>query len=222
MTRTQKYLGKMPSLTDIARIPMMKYPYKTGDLILTSTEYSKGLVTIMSNLNKVACASLYNHVGIVYVDPQTYQPYIWEIVGGGVVRLLPIHDIPKETYPQRYFIRSLCNSTTSDTKMAQIIRYQWKFIMNYNVEQSWFARFVPGIDFGNSISWYNDQLRFCSHFVAECYEMLGVMAFKETGVSAREIFPNDFIADLNNGNNENVIRLPWVNGTHLSPIIELV
>jgi len=217
--RRWKYIHMTPRA--VSSMPLQKYHFHTGDIIIVSTETrSQGLFN-MSVVIKFFCATPWNHVGVVYVDPHTHEPFLWEMVGSGLVRLIPISDIPDDPFAARYYVRSI-NRRCDSQIMQRVMNEQWRDIFNYDVMMPWFSRHLDTVTCANGVRWFNGRQKTCSQLTAELYHALGIMDFYRTGIDVSELFPSDYVADLPApiGRND-ITALPMVNGAQFGPLIEL-
>lgn len=218
MLKRWKYIYMIPYAPK--KMQLQRYPYQTGDLIMVSTETKTEGFFNMSVLIKFFCGTPWNHVGVIYVDPITNEPYIWEMVGSGLARLIPIQDVPDDPFAAKYYIRSI-NKVCSAKTMQIVMRQQWEDIFNYDIMVPWYSRYMNTITCANGVRWNKGRHKTCSQLAAEVYHALGIMNFTETGVDVSELFPSDFASDLPGPYGTNTSQLPMMNGATFGPLIEL-
>jgi len=226
-----KYVYMLPRATRC--VPLSEYPFQTGDLIIVCTETRKEGFFNLSVAIKFFCGTPWNHVGVVYVDPHTQEPYLWEMVGSGLTRLIPISDIPDDPFAAHYFVRSI-NRPCDPSTMQCVMRQQWTNQFNYDIMMPWYSRHMSSVTCANGVRWANGRQKTCSQLAAEVYQALGIMDFTHTGVDVSELFPSDYAGEngtggkaRSDGRSNNAGQqtpngaLPMVRGAQFGPLVEL-
>lgn len=213
-----KYIYMIPKANK--SVPLLQYPYRTGDLIIVATDSKQQGFFNMSVLIKFFCHTAWNHVGVVYVDPMTHEPYIWEMVGSGLARLIPISDVPDDPFAARYYVRPI-NRVCDATIMQKVMQQQWRDIFNHDIMVPWFSRHMNTVTCANGVRWQNGREKTCSQLAAEVYQALGIMDFGRTGIDVSELFPSDYAADLPQPIGQDTVTLPMINGAQFGPLIAL-
>jgi len=204
-------LRQSPKTATKARLA--EFPFKSGDLIVTSAKQDD----MSSAITKMANNSVYHHIAMVYVEPVTLQVFFWEINGNGT-RLIPITQLKHVKQPFHYMVRPL-NKPIDTTQLESIIRYQWDMAFNWDIAIPFMNRFssgAPRVLSGHT--WGNNKTRVCAHLVTEAYHLLGVLDFRTSGVDPYAIFPCDFVRS--SGDDDAI--LPLANGYDFLPMVELV
>lgn len=187
---------------------------------ITETQFRSGDVLMWvapSSFNddfvKLVCQNKITHVGMVFVD-KSGVPFTWESLytGHSVVPLLPcltrrtakghVCMLRKITRPLdsklfEQFIRDNLNKPYSFTAWRAILRRVFK-VLN-----------VPA-----GFSDVEGEARYCSQLVAETFESLGVLDFRNCVKPASLILPADFSEEVTQ-------ELPWVAPYSLGPPIRL-
>lgn len=192
------------------------YPFKTGDLVVTSTNTYDKKFWDGSNFIKIFTNNPFSHVAFVYVDPDTKNVFFWEMNDTGV-RLASIKDfLPSKN--KTIIVRSL-NKTVDDNLVENIIKSQWNLYFNYDISLSYYNRFIYPyipIPFFRGHQWENGKLRTCVHMATEMYDSLGVFNFKNSGIDPSTIFARDYVEPIIDRK-----MLPLANGYDFGPVILL-
>jgi hypothetical protein len=165
-----------------------KYKFKTGDLLMTS---GKKLMNIHS-INKIFTGSPVNHVGVIYVDPVTKEPWVWETLFHGF-SFAPLEYIIKYRKQKfNYAVKSwnidIPNHVFYNIMMTQV---EQPYLYNYDTVTAYFRSKWNR----DSKETFSDKNRYtCGHFVAQTYQHLGLF---DRDSNAGLIFPSHFFIDDN-------------------------
>jgi hypothetical protein len=190
LARRMRHLWERPPRSN--RADLWSYPFRTGDLLLTSTRWCDRQTPSMT---KALTKSAYNHVAVAYVDPRTGQPLFWEMTQGGT-RLASLHDLACGRPRHDIVVRPL-NAPVDVRAFERAVSDLWDCVFDYDVGLAWFHRHrgdlwnLP-VPFLRGHGWGRNAQRTCSHAAAELYAAVGVMDFARSGVDPASLFASDF------------------------------
>lgn len=193
-----------------------RYPFKTGDLIITSHKI-RGLLNTTWVI-RTFTRSNYNHIAIAYVDPYTKQVFFWEMNQGGS-RLASRYNFWTSRIGGRLMVRPL-NKPVDQRIFMNMMAKQWDLIFNPDFSLAWGHRMLPEpflpIPVIKGHHWGGGEGRTCAHLAAEMYAALGVFDFHNTGIDPQTIFPCDYAKPQ-----IDKTTLPLTNGYEFGPLILL-
>ncbi len=202
------------------RVPIAEYAFQSGDLLLASDlppRDARSLLLGVGNWTKVLTASAFNHVGVVYVEPLTRAVYVWEINGGGT-RLATLHDYTCGRARQRLYVRALNKPLRDVHALERVIARQWNSrTFDFDMPLAYVHRYcwmVPPLLKGHA--WGANRQRTCAHLTTECYQALGVLELRGSGLDPASLFPADYGRDQIDAR-----LLPFANGYALGPLVQL-
>jgi len=169
---------------------------RAGDLILNNNQ---NIVTTTFG------GSFWNHVAIVYVDPDSGVKYAWEICnpagalafinarGKSGTRLTPLRRyVERSKGPVA--IRLLTGPPVDQTHFRDLVREKWNIPFAYDFVAQGINRFFEGFFVIPIETRTVDSPRYCAELCAETYTSLGV--FQNDGdIQPRTVVPRDFAAD---------------------------
>lgn len=220
----------------VKKTALETFEFQSGDLILTQSVSSRPNSDVPSfdaqniggALTRSACNSKWNHVGVIYNDLLTGEPYIWEMVNSGRPRLMPIRDLQSDTYHCRYFTRPLlCHNMRKhereeilQKRMTEVISLQQSHLYTTERVSGWAESYAPVVSLLSPIldtsqyAWHNGTMMSCCPLVLQLYHAAGIMDLTASGISPHNVFPQDF-ADSNS-------HLPFCNNYSLGTMVELL
>jgi hypothetical protein len=208
-----KLLWKKPYYTATCRLE--DFPFKTGDLILTSDQTLSKTASCTGAIIKIFSSSAYHHVAIVYVDPRTNQIFFWEINGNGT-RLSSMYDMTCKKPNHFVAVRSI-NKPVDNEIFESVLRKQWNYYCNMDICMSWYHRFLQGpylpIPMLRGHTWGKNDQKTCVHMALELYRALGVVDFTSSGTDPSIVFPADFAKEKLDPR-----YIPLTNGYDFGPI----
>ncbi|AGO82938.1 Endopeptidase incomplete domain containing protein [Pandoravirus dulcis] len=201
-------------------VPVYAYPFRTGDLVLTSGHVGRGRwmpPLHASTAIKMVARSHFNHVAIAFVDPATRRPLFWEMNGAGPA-LSSLGAIMDPRRGHDVFVRALSRPVDDDA-FARIVsaqsgdRYNFGFALDV-VRGRWMRR--PAREPIRRAA--TACARTCPHAIAEVYAWLRVLDYGGgRGVDPAALVPADFAADPIDPD-----VLPLAEGFALGPIVRLL
>lgn len=180
------------SLDDFARTAA------AGDLVLYSGDGACGRAAAV--LSKLLEDSPYTHVGVVYVDPDTRVPYVWEMraeseSGREHTRLSNLRR-NVAAYPGQVCVRRLLRDgggpSVDERRFRTVVRRLWGKrysypSMYYHSLARLFCFGVPAVPRAG-----RDAGRYCTDLVAQTYEALGVLDYAGHSHGSSSALPCDF------------------------------
>ncbi|AGO83863.1 hypothetical protein psal_cds_278 [Pandoravirus salinus] len=209
--RARRYVTATPE-PHARRSALAAYPFRTGDLVLTSNRNGRDGRGPRSLVDwpvviKWITGSAFNHVAVVYVEPDTRQVLFWEINGNGT-RLATVRDLTSGRPDHDIFVRSL-STPVDDALFERAMAAQWEHEFNFFVPAAVAARLLgqPRRDF-YALSLLDRKAapqgtvrphdpvpkRTCAHMVAELYHLVGVLDYAggRRGVDPAAVCAGDF------------------------------
>ncbi|ALD62118.1 hypothetical protein ml_316 [Mollivirus sibericum] len=200
---------------DLPKTDLWRFPFATGDLVLTSDRPEEGRILSMTTVIKMASCSPYHHALVAYVEPVTGQTFFWEI-NMPVTRLSSLHQLVCGRPRHRVFVRRL-NLPIDTALFERAMEAQWNHMFHFDFHISCVRRLRNEIADQTGTSGApskEDQAtssRTCAHLAAELYERVGVLDLSTR--DAGGIFPADYA--------RTPCALPMANGYRFGPLIEL-
>ncbi|AVK74691.1 hypothetical protein pqer_cds_269 [Pandoravirus quercus] len=208
--RTRRYVTATPEPL-AQQIRLAAYPFRTGDLVLTSNRNGRdgrGLRSLVDWATPIKwiTGSPFHHAAVVYVEPDTRQVLFWEINGNGT-RLATVRDLTSGRPDHDVFVRSL-SAPVDDALFERAMAVQWEHEFNFFAPAAVAARFLgrPCRDFSTS-SLVDREValrgttdpraapkRTCAHMVAELYHLVGVFDYAggRRGIDPAAVCAGDF------------------------------
>ena len=222
LLRRMHYLWERPNPP--RRADIWSYPFRTGDLILTSARWDPrsdlGIpLRRLPSFTKGLTSSVYNHAAVAYVDERTGQTFFWEMTSGGT-RMASIHDLTCGRPRHDIVVRPL-NRLVDVRTFESVVMSQWENVFDYGVGMTWCKRFgreiwrVP-IPFLDRYRGGKEGSRTCVHAVVEMYARLGVLDYEGSTVDPSTIFASDLGREP-----IDTAMLPLANGYELGPPVLL-
>jgi hypothetical protein len=216
------------------RARLTTYPFRTGDLVITSNRNGRNGAGIESLLDwsapiKWFTGSTFNHTAVAYVEPDTKQVLFWEINGTGT-RLATVRDLTCGRPDHDIFVRSL-SAPVDDVLFEGAMAAQWEHEFNFFVPAAVCARMLgrPRGDFyASSLLGLSEcgalqrrataSRRTCAHMTAELYHLVGVLDYDEgrSGIDPAALSAGDFAKSA-----LDTRILPLADGYHFGPLVHL-
>lgn len=175
--------------------------FRAGDLILSSNE------------NFLTCTlggSYWNHVAIVYEEPETRVLYVWEVCNPPVgwvafastrehrsTRLSPLYRFFERNSRKRVGsigYRPLQGPPVDAKQFSDFIKRRWGQAFAYDYIAQGANRFFGAFGTVPVESRTVNGPRYCAELAAETYEHLGVLNFSDSPFTPHETVPSDFCA----------------------------
>jgi len=219
-----RYLWAKPNAA-LRHADLWTYPFRTGDLILTSNRL-ESLRDVVANFDPVAAIKLFtespfNHTAVAYVDPDTEQTLFWELNGTGT-RMATMYDMTSGRPDHIVCVRTLVGGPPIDPRaFMAVVKAQWRYQFNMDVALAWYHRYagrapcVPA-PFFKGHNWGHGRQATCVHMTTELYHMLGVIDLTRTGVDPAGVFAADYGRDPIDTH-----IIPLANGYRFGPIVRL-
>jgi len=195
-----------------------KTTFRTGDLLLWSTSFKW-----YTDVQKIACASRFTHVGLVFVDRQGI-PFLWESTTKNGQQMTRLDNV-FETYINNHatcVLRKInfpLDSVAFESFVMANIGKGYSFRLWDGVVNRWLHRMhLPQLHYGKHKQQPPPD-RFCSQLVADTYQHLNVIRLELSDKNNSQlVLPSDFSV---NGQAENPHALFWVTPYALGPEIKL-
>jgi hypothetical protein len=184
---------------------MHKVPTRSGDVILWSSQYK-----LRTDMEKLVCGSKFTHVGMVFMD-RGGVPWVWEAVvtGHRVQRLQTV--LEKAAGREQVYLRKISIPLDS-ARLEAYIRSNIHNPYSFNMWRGVVLRWCESLHLPSMTK--SGGARFCSELVADTYQHMGVLDFRNDLRDASYILPGDFGSSRSD-------LLPWVAGYGLGPEIQL-
>lgn len=171
--------------------------FRGGDLLLTSNE------------NMLTCTlggSYWNHIAVVYQEPETGLLYAWEVcnppVGWSAFVGTRAHRSTRLSPLARFFerwsrrggvaYRPLVGPPVDAHKFSDFVRSRWGQGFAYDYIAQGANRFFGVFGTVPVEARTTQSPRYCAELAAETYEALGVLDFKDSAYTPHQTVPKDF------------------------------
>nr|UDO47793.1 hypothetical protein [Pandoravirus massiliensis] len=210
--RMRRYVRAAPAVDLSCAID--ESPLRTGDLIITSNHNGRHGQPLAdwSVPIKWITGSRFNHVAVVYVEPDTRQVLFWEINGSGT-RLATVRDLTCGRPRHDIFVRRV--SPPVDTAVFErAMAAQWEHEFNFfapaavagrvigcRQHRDFYVRSLLSRRRAVCANGQSDRVqrgavhrRTCAHMVAELYHLVGVLDYDHgrRGIDPAALCAGDF------------------------------
>lgn len=158
--------------------------FQSGDLLLFSGTKSHWYHSIF----KVCLWSPVHHVGVVFVNPYTGVPYVWELFDTGVY-IMPLKDVNLRSIKYSVAVRQWNKPGVINPHwMYQFMQYQYlqKKPFNFDFPEIIKRRALKQLEKRKE----DDEKITCAKFVAEIYQHAGLF---ENDYNAALLLPSDYM-----------------------------
>lgn len=166
-----------------------QFPFKTGDLLLCSSNSPKDkfLCSVKRKWCGLENEIIAGHLAVVWVHPTSHMVYVWEMLFNGPT-LRSIHNLNWQKYS--YFVKPI-NKALSSEKVKNVINVQY----NYRYNKHFLLHFLMAPYFLRTNEHYKkglelDATRHCSAFAYELYMNEGVFPCVN---NVNLVFPGTFL-----------------------------
>jgi hypothetical protein len=213
------------------------HKFQSGDLVLMRERRSSaptaqsrggccGTGIQISGLVAILSGSRYYHTGVIYVDPRTSQPFLWEMNESGA-RLASLYDVARSSPSGTLAVRRLAigkdDRRDIDTLLVAAMRAQWRSRFDYAAPLRWAQRQlcdlfavghcdVPKGKRAADLACYS-----CVSLTTAIYERVGVLDMRRAMLDPRLVVAADYARSRIDDR-----VLPFRHGCGLGPPVLLV
>jgi hypothetical protein len=182
-----------------------RVPVRSGDVVLWSSQYK-----LRTDVEKLLCGSKFTHVALVFVD-RAGVPWVWEAVltGHRVQKLATV--LEKAAGRESVYLRKLSIPLPA-AAFERYIRDNLEKPYSFDLWRAVVARWCDSLHLPSPAT--GGHARFCSQLVADTYQHLGVLDFRNDFRDTAHILPGDFGSSRSD-------LLPWTQGYGLGPEIQI-